>query len=557
MNGHRGPAWLPDLLALLVITLAFSNVGFRNLDLPGIYEDEAWSATAAVKFLAGNPFVGAIDHGQFRLFGRAWPFMSAAYVGPVKSYLLIAAFSVFGISVPVLRATTASLGLLTAFAVYGLMRWRFGRFAAFAAAMLLATDLTFVLGVRCDWGPVAFSLLMSVAFAWALLAWTETPDSLWIPSLAGLFLGLGVLQKLDFLAPAAALFLAFCCVWPRLPLRKPKSVVLLATVALLAASPILAYNVLTRGETVRVGRELADARHVSFPPTRADFANLKRNYVIVEENVRAHLKGVYLPDWMLGYGVGPDARFGPSLMPRAVLVAPFVLLFLAFPAFTTWRRPSLFFLAALLFTLLFLALVPMASGPHHYLLCYPFPHVLLAIALALPWALPGNRSRFLRFGLRSISVVLFLALLVPNLCLETAFRDRLLRSGGRGYWSAEAISSIATTIQQTYPTRTITLMDWGFERSLVLLGRDRYSLDPAFWRVLAAPDKTASLADLLSQSNRVFIVHTRNDAAFKPVLEGLEELSKVRGLTPVETKIFERDGRHFASVLAFASSGDS
>jgi hypothetical protein len=557
MNGNRWSAWLPDLLALLIILLTFSNVGFRNLEQPGLYEDEAWGATHAVKLAAGSPVIEKSPYGQVTLFGKPWPFMRAAYIGPVKSYILGASFSLFGVSIPVLRATTSFLGLLMLLALYGLLRQEFGRFVAFSAAMLLATDLTFVLAVRSDWGPIAFSLLATTAAAWALLRWVRRPDTLIAPAAAGLLLGLGLSHKLDFLAPAAAVSLAFLCVWRTTCRRCSRGAALLLVFFVIGASPVITYNFLTQGESMRLGKALATQSHRSFPPGMSDLASVGRDYTLVSENVRDLLGGLYMPNWILGNGTERLSRFGLPLTPKAFVFAPFLLALFVFPPLAAWRPPVLFFLLSFSFTVLFLALTPMARGPHHFLLAYPLPHALLGVALGVPWLATGSARFLTRAAARSLSVSLLLLLLIPQIALERAFLAKLSHDGGRGYWSAEAMGSLVATVERSYPRATLTLLDWGFEQPLILLGRDRYSIDAAYWRVLAAPNRIECLAGLVRESNRVFIVHSRDFTAFKPVLEGLEELSRAQGLIPEETKIFERDGRHFASVLAFAAPGAS
>jgi hypothetical protein len=47
------------------------------------------------------------------------------------------------------------VGPVTSVALYLLAVREFGRLAAFSSAVLLATDVSFVIAVRDDWGPVA------------------------------------------------------------------------------------------------------------------------------------------------------------------------------------------------------------------------------------------------------------------------------------------------------------------------------------------------------------------------------------------------------------------
>jgi Dolichyl-phosphate-mannose-protein mannosyltransferase len=255
---------LLDAACLLLLLAGFAYVGFRDLRQPGVYEDEAFAATPAIKLVNGDLETGAT---QLTALGRAWPIMRSSYFGPVKIYILAAAFSIFGIRIEVLRATTALLGFTGVALLFGILRRELGRLPAFMSAMLLATDLDYVLATRCDWGPVAFSIFAGLAALGALLAWARRPESRLAPALAGLMMGLGLSHKLDFAACALAVTAVFWLLY-RSRLRGRRAGALLAAAFFLfGAAPALLYGVLTRGEPLRVGRALAASRgNQTFPP---------------------------------------------------------------------------------------------------------------------------------------------------------------------------------------------------------------------------------------------------------------------------------------------------
>jgi 4-amino-4-deoxy-L-arabinose transferase-like glycosyltransferase len=210
-SGGPGPAsrlTAADLLALGLVVAAFSWIAFRNIRQPGLYGDEAWMGVSAARFAWGAAPAG-LSPWKIRVFGHVLPTMLNSYVGPVKGYILAAAFSFFGVSVPVLRGTTASVGLLGVVALYFLARQQFGRLAAAASTLLLATDLSFVLAVRCDWGPVDFAFFARVAAILLLLSWQRNRGRRRLLFLASLLLGLGLSFKLDFLGTIAAVVVAW------------------------------------------------------------------------------------------------------------------------------------------------------------------------------------------------------------------------------------------------------------------------------------------------------------------------------------------------------------
>jgi 4-amino-4-deoxy-L-arabinose transferase-like glycosyltransferase len=480
--------------------------------------------------------------------------MAGPYVGPVKPYIVGIAFMIFGVSVSTLRATTASFGLLTVMLVYGMLRRRFGTFAAFCAAALLATDLNFVLPVRSDWSPLAFSLTASVAGAWLLLAWQRRPESLWIPSLAGLVFGLGLSHKFDFLVCIASLLVAFLCFFAITIKRNLKAVLLATACFVVGASPVIVFNVVTRGQTFREGSTIARSQGHRFPPSLEDLSTLGSDVVVMAKGLGRSLEGYQIADWMLGHKVVPASRLGRSQMDKAALVAPLLMLLVLFPGLRAWRRPAAFFLVALGVSLVLLAIVPFARGPHHVLLVYPLPHIIIGIALGALWELGRQRAGWRRIGLQVTAVVALVVLLAPNISLGRAFLTKTERDGGRGTWSAEALNSLVAALNGTYKGKRVVLMDWGFEQSLVVLGKDRFHLDAAYRRVMASPDPNRLLAQLVAQPDQVFVVHAPAFASVGAKAQSaLDAYVASAQLHVTETKIFQKDGAHYCSILAFSA----
>jgi hypothetical protein len=558
-EGNPGRSWgaslrmlrARDVAALAFVVLLFASVGFRLLGQPGLYADEAFSATHAARWAAGSPVVGANPGGQVMLFGRPWPLMVNAYIGPVKPLLVGVGFMIFGISVLTLRATTAGLGLVAVVLVYGMVRGRFGSFAAFSAAALLATDLSFLLAVRSDWGPLAFSLAASAGVAWLLLLWQRRPQRVWPAALAGLLSGLGLAHKLDFLVCVASLLVALACTFP-LTLRRAGRAGLVAAACLLAgASPVVLYNIESRGQTFREGSTIARSQGHHFPPSRQDLAGLGGDVVRVARGLGQMLGGYPLADWMLGRNLVPQSPLGRSKLAAALLISPAFLLLLLTPGMRGWRRPLAFFGVALLASLVFLAAVPFARGPHHFLLVYPLPHVVVGTALGALWASGGRWRGWRRASSQGAAVVALVALLLPSVMLGRAFQTAVSRDGGRGYWSAEALDSLVATLDGPFVGRTVTLLDWGFEQSLVIVAKDRLRLDAAYWGVLASPEPERAVARLVGDPGRVFVVHApgfegvgaRAQAAFSAYVART-------GLRLTETRIFQKDGKHYCSILA-------
>jgi len=130
-------------------------------------------------------------------FGRPFPVFVQPYLGALKSWMLMPAFSLFGINVAVLRATNLC-GALVALLLFMLATWRWlGVRAALIAGAVLATDPTyFFLGVL-DWGAAVPSFVCRCACFYLIVLWwrQQRAGQLFF---AAFFAGLGFFNKIDF-----------------------------------------------------------------------------------------------------------------------------------------------------------------------------------------------------------------------------------------------------------------------------------------------------------------------------------------------------------------------
>src|SRR5438552_14510840 len=117
----------------------------QNLSVPGLYYDEAVFAGMAKDFVTGHLHGQHMpDHQVITLAGRPFPLFVQTYLGALKSWMLIPAFSSFGPSVATLRATNLFWQLIALlFLMLGAWRW-LGLATAMIAGVLLAVDPTFL-----------------------------------------------------------------------------------------------------------------------------------------------------------------------------------------------------------------------------------------------------------------------------------------------------------------------------------------------------------------------------------------------------------------------------
>jgi hypothetical protein len=216
-----------------------------------------------------------------------------------------------------------------------------------------------------------------------------------------------------------------------------------------------------------------------------------------------------------------------------------------------WRRPLAFLLAIFAVLLATLAAVPMATGPHHVLSLYPFPHLFLGIALAGIWIAAGSTSRGLRWPMRFAAAAAFFAVFVSNIALAETFHRRLAAHGGNRYWS-ESIYDLPAALLKDYPGDEVELLDWGFEQPLIILGKDRIHLNTVFWRIRSDPNAEEWLRDLIRQPHCVFVRRAPNFASNKAVHDRFDAAIRLAPeLRVEERRFFQKDGQLSFSLLKF------
>ncbi|HUS07557.1 MAG TPA: glycosyltransferase family 39 protein, partial [Bryobacteraceae bacterium] len=176
--------------------------------------------------------------------GYDFPLMVMTYVGTLKSWLYRPVFALFGVSPFTIRFPALLIGAATIWMFYRLLLHALGQPAALLGVLLLATDSTFLLTTRWDWGPVALQHFCLVAALLALLKFHLTAKLPWLAA-GFLFLGLGLWDKATFIWLLAGISAASVAAFPWVVVRHLKlhTVVIALCAAILGAAPLLIYNV--------------------------------------------------------------------------------------------------------------------------------------------------------------------------------------------------------------------------------------------------------------------------------------------------------------------------
>ncbi len=546
--GLKSGPWLGVFCLALGL---YAIAGLSNLNLPGLYYDEALDAVPAMQFLRGLPLN---TEATLRLLGRDWPLMLMRYVGSTTTYLSMAAFAVFGVSVSVLRLVNWTLGLAALLLSWGFLREYLDERAAAITALLLAVNPTFIFWTRMGAFVSLPMLPLAIAALWALYRWYRRGSTAPL-ILAILCLGLGLTTKLLFLWFWIGLGLGFLILRSRLRPppgwqgwllppggQRPRTWLLGGIALLVSTAPLILYNL--RGWST-FSFVLGDV----LPGEASQFGQLDflvRLPAVIIRDFGNLLRGT----WFASRLGAPHAN--PIAVPAFVLAAGTILILVARRRFTySTKRVAL--LAILLISIVVeSALTTMGQGADHLLITWPIPQAIVAVTVfglsdlvREAWALPVGRR--LSYGL----VGLLAIILVGAEAWTTASYHRTLwQSGGNGAFS-DAIYDLARDLDQE-GTPPVVALDWGFARNIQLLTDGR--VNPAEWFTYTSqPDEgfERTIGQVIEQGPALYLFHAPEYTAFLGHWEKFSRVAYRQRLTPVlRQTYFQRDGRPVS--LAYA-----
>jgi hypothetical protein len=489
--------------------------GWALIPYAGLQMDEA---------LFAGPYYQTVQREfRIRLFHHNIPLMVMTYIGTLKTLIywpLIAIFrSGFEAHPPhaawVLRLPTVLAGALTVWLFFNLAERSAGRRTAVIAALLLASDPTFLLTNTFDWGPVALEHLLLVTGCYFLVKYAQNRLPRDLP-LGFFFLGLALWNKAVFVWALAGLICAAVSVF-RHELSKTitrRQIIVAAAGFLLGSLPFVIYNGHRRAETFR------NNAHLEPRSAPAKFIHLRAalggrgllGYLVSEEftdNPKAPVSvrgrtAVFIHDHL------GEHRSGG--MEYAAVLA-----LLAVPLW--WRsRAARFCLVFCAVAWLFMASTHDAGASiHHTVLLWPFPQLFVAVAISS-----------IRWNWLAASISLLLA--VMNLLVLNQYILQFERNGAEGPFT-DAIYPLSASLSDI-PGQTIYVLDWGIQFPLDVLHDGRLHMNGA-----NEPFMTDTLSDwgrgaasrMFADRNSLFIAHTEKRENFEGVRKRFDRSARADG----------------------------
>ena len=553
--------WIARTGVLLALTL-FASLSLRQINLPGLQNDEAQEAgLQALQLVRGLP-TSAFRGAGVEITGQLYPLMAQDYIGAFHIYLATPFVALLGPTPLAARLPAVILGLLALALLYRLMSRVVSPLAGALAALLLAVHPSFVFWMRQGTYVTNVTLPLGIGAALAGAAWAQNGRRL--PAFAaGLCAGLAVYAKLlslwllGGLAGSLLLLNLPALIRPRHPLhlwpRTPSRGELIGCLAgaLSGLAPLVAYNLQTGGTVQSLAGNLATS---FYGVNNLDYwVNLAARW----DQFRAVLSGRdHL--WYLG------GSAGNPLAEWAVYGAAVMLVAATVPALRgDRRRPTvdaggswlavggprpgplaLFFPLTMALAILQSPFSVSGIFPTHFAVLLWLPPCLIALA--------AHHLIQLR---RLVRVAVFAGLavvLARDLSVDLAYHRFLQSSGGLGPHS-DSIYRLREALAGLPPGTQLVAMDWGFAPQLRYLSGEEVAPVEVFGYG-PAPDSefAARLRPFLEQPGAVFIFHWPQETLF-PRREAFDALLAERGLgAHVLQDIVRRDG---APVFRLAVAG--
>jgi hypothetical protein len=507
MSAHKTFGLWATRAALLVYCLWAVLLILPN---PGLQYDEALLVLGAVQ-MRHSPQELALprDPNTWACVGpRCFPLMTARYVGAIKEYLCVPIFALFGPTAYATRFVSALLGLIGIWGLARLIALGVNPMAAAAVAWILALNPSYLDLTVFDNGAVSIWMCVFGALCASIANYLER-RTLATAALAGVFAGLGIWARANFLWLLLAVLAACLIVWRGRLLRPVSHWAAWCVGAVVGGAPFLWYQMISNGGTWEAVDMFSSAsgsvavRWVMFCET-----------LLTDREHRAIWSGPMLPDWQ---------RW---IFPAILLCACLVCVLMR----SRWAICNVLVLA-FLGGAFFLSRLPVSE--HHLITLLPIAAVIVAIA--------GQR-----FPIPAAP----LALLYAGCAVfwQISAIQGLRLTGGVGQWS-NGLFTLTDVLEKRFGNREIAVLDWGLKNSFFVLSDGRIKSRENYWASGQPPSFTAETWATLLRQGGVFLINgPRNRMMPEATTLFLSELDRMR---PVTNRVIVRQqsGIPFAEIV--------
>lgn len=467
-NCDRPALWWK--LTILTAAVFFALLAAWNIDLPGLYYDELIQVSPALRLVKADvqSQTSGKPTSEIRFHKRQLPLMTMGYLGGLKTILFVPIAAAVRLGPKSIRYFTILIGTLGLMATAAFARRLLGPAVAALGAVLLATDASYLIFCRTDYGPTALMMLLKGLAMWQLIVWWQSGLS-WPLYRAAFAMGLGVYNKTDFLWILIALAVAVLLIAPSSFARLTRKGTLLAAFLFMAGClPLIRYNLAWPPPTwmaLKSQNVTAQRGEVGLPRSFAELESRFRQRTGVLRDVLEARNVKYVQRF-------PRPRV--ALRPAAVCAAFFAVFgcYCLPRARGRWRREMLLVLATLLIVFL-AAVTPGASEDHHLILTYPFPQLVVAAAVirASAWCY-GMRTPLGRIAAIGVFLAGAAAPTAAGVIRYRRVMAAVERTGGTDFWS-DGIYELDAWLQSHDPSQPVVAVDWGIGQNLAVLSQGR------------------------------------------------------------------------------------
>ena len=544
-----------DISISVLALAAFFYLSATNINLPGLYYDEALDVVPTMQIVLGQP-VETWTGGGISLGGRTFPAMISGYVGTINTYLMLPFFYLLGVNVTSLRLMTILFGGFALVLCYLFAKDFLHRRAAAITVLLLAVHPSFVFWSRQGIYITSVMTFMAAGSLFCFWRWYRGNRDLrftiydlrftigdWYLYAGAFLLGLGLSAKFLFLWFIIALATSYYMLQlSSLPSRysltdrtailkilafnmNAKQLVLSLLSFCVGAGGLLWYNLKTLGTIKVLGKNLI-------------ITDQGVNNLDFLSNLLTQIKAFLVlinGSWFGFYGSSFDNSFYPVAF--CVSVVGLAILFFFFSDKTRKYKAKAVFLFSMFALILVQSCFTVSGlGATHLLIMLPLPQLIIALFVETLYQI--TTPKMLPPVLMSMVVV---ALITQDLRVDFRYHQALQRSGGTGRFS-DAIYELAEYLEDNHITSPVAV-DWGFKNNIQILTKG--TVNPVeIFQYNQNPDEEFSreVSKRLGNPNNLYLFHAEEFTSFKRYGTFEKVVREADKAIRLERTFYQRDG---------------